>query len=184
MIINYIIKIPNYQTIAMKLLLPLLLLCSTTFAQKLITNKTDEFTGKKIKETSVENLAQPLSGFSYRFSFKKINDNVYFNLRIMSHGSVFAIKDGEVLLLKTADSVIKLSNTEYSISKKGGAGGGLSSGYSEGVSLYFPLNNEAIETIKSKPIVKMRLYTTDGYSEQDVKAAADKRVKQAIALVL
>lgn len=167
----------------MKLLLPLLLFCSTAFAQKLITDKTDEFTGKRIKETSVENLAQPLSGFSYRFSFKKINDNVYFNLKVISHGSVFAIKDGEVLMLKTADSVIKLSNTEYTISKKGGAGGGLSSSYSEGVSLYFRLDNEAIGIIKTKPIVKVRLYTTDGYTEQDVKAAADKRVKNALALV-
>lgn len=168
----------------MKLLLPLLLLSSTAFAQKLITDKTDEFTGKKIKETSVENLAQPLSGISYRFSFKKINDNVYFNLRVISHGSVFAIKDGEVLMLKTADSVIKLSNTEYSISKKGGAGGGLSSSYSEGVSLYFLLSNESIEMIKNKTIQKIRLYTTNGYSEQEIKSAADKRVKDALALIL
>lgn len=168
----------------MKLLLPLLLIYSSAFAQKLITNKTDEFTGNKVKETSVENLAQPLSGFSYRFSFKKINDDVLFNLRVISHGSVFAIKDGEVLMLKTNDSVIKLSNTEYAISKKGGAGGGLSSSYSEGVSLYFRLDNEAIELIKNKPIIKVRLYTTDGYTEQDVKSAADKRVKEALALIL
>jgi hypothetical protein len=168
----------------MKLLLPLLFFCSTAFAQKLITDKTDEFTGKKVKETSVENLAQPLSGIAYRFSFKKIDDNVYFNLRVISHGSVFAIKDGEVSMLKTADSVIKLSNTEYVISKKGGAGGGLSSSYSEGVSLYFRLNNESVELIKSKAIIKVRLYTTDGYTEQDVKASADKRVKDALALVL
>jgi hypothetical protein len=168
----------------MKLLLPLLFFCSIAFAQKLITDKTDEFTGKKVKETSVENLAQPLSGIAYRFSFKKIDDNVYFNLRVISHGSVFAIKDGEVLMLKTADSVIKLSNTEYVISKKGGAGGGLSSSYSEGVSLYFRLNNESVELIKSKAIIKVRLYTTDGYTEQDVKASADKRVKDALALVL
>lgn len=169
----------------MKPLLPLLLLlCSNVFAQKLITDKTDEFTGNKVKETSVENLAQPLSGIAYRFSFRKINDKLYFNLRVISHGSVFAIKDGEVLMLKTADSVIKLSNTEYAISKKGGAGGGLSSSYSEGVSLYFKLDNESIELIKSKPIIKVRLYTTDGYAEQDVKASADKRVKDALALVL
>lgn len=169
----------------MKLLLPLLLLlCSSSFAQKLITNKKDEFTGNKVKETSVENLAQPLSGFSYRFSFKKINDNLYFNLRVISHGSVFAIKDGEVLMLKTADSIIKLSNTEYAISKKGGAGGGLSSSYSEGVSLNFRLDSEAIEMIKNKIIQKIRLYTTDGYTEQEIKAAADKRVKEALALIL
>lgn len=173
----------------MKLLLPLLLfVCSNAFAQKLITDKTDEFTGKKVKETSIENLAQPfkMSGFAYKFTFRKVNDNLYFNLRIMSlSNSVFAIKDGEVLLLKTADTVIKLTNTEYAISKKGGSsGGGLSSAGSEGVSLYFLLNNESVEVLKNKPIVKVRLYTTDGYTEQDVKATADKRVKDALALIL
>jgi len=172
----------------MKPLLPLLLfICSNAFAQKLITDKTDEFTGKKVKETSVENLAQPfkMNGFAYKFSFKKVNDDLYFNLRIMSlSNSVFAIKDGEVLMLKTADTVIKLSNIEYVISKKGGAGGGLSSSYSEGVSIYFPLSKESAELIKQKEIIKIRLYTTDGYSEQDVKVVADKRVKESLALVL
>lgn len=173
----------------MKPLLPLLLLlCSSAFAQKLITDKTDEFTGKKVKETSVENLAQPfkMSGFAYKFSFKKVDDNLYFNVRIMSlSNSVFAIKDGEVLMLKMKDTVVRLSNTDYVISKRGGAGGtGLSSGNSEGVSLYFPLTKESAELIKSKAIVKVRLYTTDGYSEQDVKAASDKRVKDALNLVL
>jgi hypothetical protein len=172
----------------MKSLLPLLLfLCSNVVGQKLVINKTDEFTGKKVKETSVESLAQPfkMSGYTYKFSFKRINEDIYFNLRIMSlSNSVFAIKDGDVLMLKTADTVIKLSNIEYSISKKGGAGPGLSSSGSEGVSLYFPLTNESIEMIKNKPIVKVRLYTTNGYTEQDVKTAADKRIKDALALIL
>lgn len=172
----------------MKLLLPLLLFYSTAFAQKLVTDKTDEFTGKRVKETSIENLAQPfkMSGFAYKFTFRKVNNNLYFNLRIMSlSNSVFAVKDGEVLMLKTADTVIKLTNNEYTISKKGGsAGGGLSSAGSEGVSLYFPLNNESIELIKNKPIVKVRLYTTDGYTEQEIKSAADKRVKEALSLIL
>lgn len=172
----------------MKPLLPLFLLfCSAAFSQKIVTDKKDEFTGNSVKETSVENLAQPLkmSGYSYKFSFKKINENIYLGLRIMSlSNSVFAIKDGEVLMLKTEDTVITLSNTKYEISSRGGAGSGLSSGSSHGVTLYFPLDNEAIQTIKSKMIIKLRLYTTDGYSEQDIKAAADKKVKTAINLIL
>jgi hypothetical protein len=172
----------------MKLILPILLLvCTTAFAQKLVTNKTDEFTGNSVKETSVENLAQPLkmSGYSYKFSFKKINENVYLGLRIMSlSNSVFAIKDGEVLMLKTEDTVITLSNSKYEISSRGGAGGGLSSSNSQGVTLYFSLNKDAVDTLKSKSINKLRLYTTDGYSEQDIKPAADKKVKAALNLIL
>lgn len=172
----------------MKPLLPLfLLVCSTAFSQKIVTDKKDEFTSNTVKETSVENLAQPLkmSGYSYKFTFKKVNENVYLGLRIMSlSNSVFAIKDGEVLMLKTEDTVITLSNLKYEISSRGGAGSGLSSGNSQGVTLYFPLNKEAVDTIKSKSINKLRLYTTDGYSEQDIKAAADKKVKVALDLIL
>lgn len=173
----------------MKLLLPLFIfISSTTLGQHLITNSTDEFTGKKIKETSIENLAQPfkMSGFTYKFSFKKVNDNLYLNLRIMSlSNSVFAIKDGEVLMLKISDTVLKLSNSDYVISKKGGSGApGLSSSTCEGVSLYFPLTSESVDLLKSKPIVKIRLYTTDGFTEQEIKDVADKKVKNALALVL
>jgi pimeloyl-CoA synthetase len=172
----------------MKLLLPLLLFCSTAFAQKLITDKTDEFTHHKVKETSIEILAHPfkMSGFSYDFRFKKVDEDVYLNLRIMlMSNSVFAIKDGRVLLLKMQnDSVIELKNSDYTISKRGAAGNGLSASNCEGASLYFSLSKEDIEMIKNNKIIKVRLYTTDGYTEQDVKAAADKRVKDALALVL
>lgn len=173
----------------MKLLLPLfLLICSNAFAQKLVTNKTDEFTGKKVKETSIETLAKPLkmSGFTYTFAMKKVDENLYLNLRLMSlSNSVFSIKDGSVLSLKMDnDSVINLSNPEYTISKRGGAGAGLTSGNSEGVSLYFLISNENIELLKVHKIVKVRVYTTNGYTDQDIKAAADKKVKDALKLVL
>lgn len=173
----------------MKLLLPLfIIIYSTTYGQKLVTDKTDEFTGAKVKETSVENLAKPfkMSGFAYTFTFRKVDENAFMNLRLMSmSNSVFSIKDGDVLSLKlNNDSIIVLSNAEYTISKRGGAGGGLSSGNSQGVSLHFPLSNNTIDLLKTHSIVKVRIYTTDGYSEQEIKSAASKRVIDALALIL
>jgi hypothetical protein len=176
------------KTQKMKLLLPLLLTCTTTFSQKLVVNKTDEFTGKSIKETSVETLAKPfkMSGFAYTFAFKKENDNLFLNLRLMSmSNSVFSIKDGNILSVKMDnDSVIVLNNQEYAISKTGGAGGGFTSGNSQGTSLYFLLSTENIETLKNRKIIKIRVNTTDGYTEQDIKASADKKVKESLRLVL
>jgi hypothetical protein len=173
----------------MKYLLPLfILICSTTYGQKLVTDKTDEFTGARVKETSIENLAKPfkMSGFAYTFAFRKIDDKIYFNLRLMSmSNSVFSIKDGEILSLKLDnDSIINLSNGEYAISKRGGAGSGLSSGSSQGVSLLFPLSINSIDLLKTRPIVKVRIYTTDGYSEQEIKSSASKRVIDALTLLL
>ena len=173
----------------MKPLLPLLLLlCSTAFAQKLVTDKKDEFTGKYVKETSVEILSHPfkMSGYSYDFRFKSVDTDIYLNLKIMSiSNSVFAIKDGNVLMLKMGnDSILKLSNSEYTISQQGKGASGIVGSACQGVSLYFLLSKEDIHVIKNTKIVKVRLYTTGGYSEQDVKAVADKRVKDALKLVL
>lgn len=173
----------------MKPLLPLLLLlCLNSFAQKLVTNKKDEFTGRYVKETSVEILSHPfkMSGYSYDFRFKSVDTDIYLNLKIMSiSNSVFAIKDGNVLMLKMGnDSILKLSNSEYTISQSGKGASGIVGSACQGVSLYFPLSKEDIETIKNTKIVKVRLYTTDGYTEQVVKAVADKRVKDALKLVL
>lgn len=173
----------------MKLLLPLLLIiCSNAFAQKLVTNKTDEFTGKKVKETSVETLARPLkmSGFSYDFTFKKVDEDLFFKLKIMSlSNSVFAIKDGGVFMIKMEDdSIISLSNSEYTISKTGGGSSGFSGSAVQGATLYFPVSKQYADLLKSKKIVKVRIYTTEGYSEQDVKSNADKKIKAALALIL
>lgn len=156
-------------------------------AQKLVQNSKDEFTGNQIKETSVEKLAHPLkmNGFAYNFSVKRVNDTYFLNLRMMSlNKSVFAIREDSKLMIKLKnDSVITLFAAEFNVSGKGGAGSGLSAGNAEGTSVYYPISNEQIELILQSDISKIRVYTSDGFTEQDIKVAGGRKVKAAFSLL-
>lgn len=161
---------------------------SAVYSQKLVTNSKDEFTGKIVKQTSVEALAAPfkMTGYRYDFSIKQVDSNCYFNLRLTSlSNSVFSIKDGDQFAIKFQDgSVVELTNTEYAISERGKGSTGLSGSMSFGVSLFMLLSKENIDALLSKKITKVRIYTTDGYSDQDIKSNADKKVKAALKLIL
>jgi hypothetical protein len=173
----------------MKQFLPLLLMLSfSATAQKLTTNETDEFTRNQVKETSVEKLAHPfkMSGFAYNFSAKRINDNYYFNLRMMSlNKEVFAIrKDSKLMIRLKNDSIITLLAPSFEVSGTGKAGSGLSAGSAEGTSVYYPISRDEIDLLLSSEIVKLRVYTSEGYTEQDIKEAGSKKVKECFRLVL
>lgn len=172
----------------MKQILPLLILSISVNAQKVTTDKKDQFTGLAVKETSVEQLAHPLkmNGFAYNFSTKKVDDKYYFNLRMMSlNKEVFAInKDSKLMILLKNDSVITLLAPSFVISGKGKAGSGLSAGNAEGLSIDYLISKEEIELLASSDIAKIRVYTSDGYTEQDIKETASKKVKKAFSLIL
>lgn len=156
-------------------------------AQKLAEDEKDEFTGLQVKETSVEKLAHPfkMSGFSYNFAVKKVDDRYYFNLRMMSlNGEVFAIrKDSKFMLRLKNDSVITLLSPSFEVSGKGEAGSGLSASSAQGVSIYYPITKQEISLINASEITKIRVYTSDGFTEQDIKEAGSKKVKAAFSLL-
>jgi hypothetical protein len=172
----------------MKQIIPLLLLSLSVQAQKVTTDKKDEFTGTEVKETSVEKLAHPvkMSGFAYNFSTKKINGQYFLNLRMMSlNKQVFAIrKDSKLMLLLKNDSIITLLAPEFEVSGKGKAGSGLSAQNAEGLRMNYPISEEEIAMILRSDIHKIRVYTSDGYTEQEIKEAGSEKVKKAFGLLL
>jgi hypothetical protein len=155
--------------------------------QRLIVNKKDEFTGNHVKETSVEKLAHPfkMNGFAYNFSAKRVNETFFLNLHMMSlNKEVFAVrKDSRLMIRLKNDSVVTLFATEFDISGRGKAGSGLSSGNAEGASIYYPISADQIKDITESDIVKIRVYTTDGFTEQGIKKNGSEKVKKAFNLL-
>ena len=92
---------------------------SLTFGQKLVTNKIDGFTNSSIKRTSYERLNWSTSFVGY-FRISKINENTYFDLKMMINTSVFSINKGQEIMFKFfSGEIIKLPNIEYAITCTG-----------------------------------------------------------------
>lgn len=154
------------------------LISSYSHAQKIVEDKIDEFTNTSVKRTSQEVLFRAFTeGFGYCIA--RINQSTFMEV-YFSMGRVFAIDEGAELMFKLSDgSVVTLFNSKYDLSNLYSMGG--SSYYY--VRLTFPLRETEIKALKSTPISKLRIYTTDGYFERDVKEKAAKKFIKCLSLV-
>jgi hypothetical protein len=159
----------------------ILILFSTQIkAQKIVENKIDEFTNNKIKRTSW--ISTYTREYRTRFRISKINDNLYLNLK-MANGNVFSINEGQKLMLKLSNGeIIKLHNIEYEITCTGCAAIGFVGSQAQGISVSYGMTQKEMTQIGNQDILKIRIYTTTGYVEDDLKLKYSKRIKKAISL--
>lgn len=154
-----------------------------TFGQTLKEDKVDEFTNQKIKRTSWETLNQTMAFAAY-FRISRINDQDYFDLKLMIGVSVFSIeKDQEIMLKLSNGEIVKLPNCKYAITCKGCGANGLAGSSSEGIQVSYLLNKENFEKIKNSPVAKIRIYTNDGYVEEECKEKYASKILKAINLI-
>ncbi len=139
------------------------------FGQKLEENKVDEFTKAFVKRTSWETI-----NFSNNFlAYSRISkiDNIYYlDVKVTLSDAVFSIEKDDKLMIKTVtDSIITIFNLKYQISCTGcGAKGLIGSGL-EGIEVSYPIPSEMVLYLLTNKIKALRLYTTDGYVEHDIK---------------
>lgn len=149
-----------------KYLLLSLLICFPVFSQncKYEKNEVDEFTGSRIIKLKEKLLAKTSLTTGVSFQIYSINDTKFIEFTYMSN-SVFSFdKDTSRIMLKTKDdeiieipfersdvSDITHSNSFYSKQK-------------------VVLTDDLVSKLENKSIVKFRLYTSNGYMEEDVKS--------------
>jgi hypothetical protein len=143
----------------MKQLIILALIPFAVYGQKITENKKDDMTGHTIIKTSKERLTGMSSNW-IKAGVIKINNAEYLALTISNGGSFFIIREGAELMIKLDnDSIIKgYSNSLESAND--GVGG------KQADCIYKFANTEPL---KSKNISKIRVYTTEGYVDFDVK---------------
>lgn len=152
----------------MKFFLLLLLLPCFCFSQT-ISSKKDEFTKAMITETSWEKIVMGWQMAGY-MRIRKIDNSYYLQFKVMRNNSVFSVREDAELMLKTLkDSVITLKNIKYEITCRGCGAVGFAGSNGLGVELSFALNDEQIEFLRTNSIDKIRLYASDGYSEEKIK---------------
>jgi hypothetical protein len=138
---------------------------------KYARNEVDEFTKNKVVETKSEWLAPNVG-----YSLKKINDSKFLRLEINLF-TVFSIRDGAKLMFLTDhDEPITMLFPKYEISRVGSA----SNFY---IVEYLELTADLIERFKNEKINKIRFYTTDGYSDRDIKEKRDKKFKELLKCI-
>lgn len=152
-------------------------------AQKIAENKVDEFTKNTVKRTSWEAI-QRTSTLTAYCRVSKINDVVYLELRCMLGGYVFAIDKGDKLMLMTdTDSVITLLNGKYEISCKGCGSINITGSALQGAELSYLVSNDEFNFLLNNRVKKLRLYTTKGYVEAELKDKFSETLMKEFALI-
>jgi len=157
----------------MKKIILLTLILTTNFILgqncKYKINETDEFTKNKILETKAElfTISGMGLGFSCGYSLKKINENKYLKLSISSP-SIFTLRQGSEIMFKTdKEETINLKFPETVIAD-GQYNSTLKSTH-WGAYILIPIPNDINERLLNEKISKLRVYTGDGYIDDDIK---------------
>jgi len=142
------------------LLLLLLMLPFTAFSQKIKSDKVDDFTGKRVAYTSWEKLAGGLfDNLMYRFRVNGTNRYLDVEWNV---GKVTACNKGDKLILKLFnDSIIEFKNTAYTITESKL----ISKSIYEILDITYEVPTGELEYYP----LKLRLYTTSGYYDLNIK---------------
>lgn len=151
--------------------------------QKLAENKVDDFTNNSVKRTSWETINMDMKFTAY-FRLSKINDAMYFDLKMMIGGGVFAIGEDQELMFKLKDGqIVKLKNLEHTITCRGCGANGLSGSNAHGLKVSYLITAEQAGLLTDSVVEKIRIYTTDGYVEDDLNSKTNSKIQRALALI-
>lgn len=153
-------------------------------AQKLAEDKKDEFTGAVVKRTRWEQFSGKLKHFSY-IRASRIDNSFFIGYKLSLSNHVFGVSKDAKLMLKLADSsVITATAIESQVTCKGCGAINIMGGTGPGMNMEYSLPaDKFLDLLKSK-VVKVRVYTTDGYSEAEIKEGnAEDFLKQAELLI-
>ncbi len=168
-----------------KLFFITIFLCFTSisFAQELKVNEIDDFTNERVKITSWKTITMNMQFTAY-FKIAKINDNIFFHLKLIFGSRVFSIKEDQELMFKLENGdVISLFNPKFIISCRGCGSIDINGSGMQGVHIAFPMPYQKSVMLEDNVIEKFRIYTSKGYIENWLKPKNDKKIKKALALV-
>ena len=150
--------------------------------QSIAEDKIDEFTKTSIKRTSWESLTSSIIYTSY-FRFSKINDDFFLDIKLID-GNVFSIDEGQKIMFKLSnDKILALQNLEHQITCTGCGAKGFVGSTGQGIQVSYPLNKENFDMLKEYDVLKIRIYTSEGFREGDLKTKNLKKFKKGLSLI-
>lgn len=157
-------------------------LTSSLHAQELEKNKIDDFTGKRTIETSWEKLAWGTgvpSGIYARI--RSIDRTMILDMKYMIGSACVISKDNKLMLMDEKGKVHNLNPTDIFYGTIGGGSIGLAGSSGIGVYAHYYGN---LNFLKNNKITKIRIYTTDGYYEKEIKKKYQETLSKLFQLVV
>ena len=163
-----------------KLFLLIVLVSVFGFSQKdckFKINKIDDFTKEKYILTDNKVASFDMQENQILFYFLSNKEN-YLGVKISfsGHHSIIINQNQSISLLFDNGNVIDLKNTNIEAGKLKGNGGLLSS---TDFDILFVLNEDLVNSLKTK-IVKIRVNTTDGFKDFDVKEKRYNKILETL----
>lgn len=152
--------------------------------QEITEDKTDEFTNNRVVRTSWENIKKGFMKEPLKFRINHIDGNNFIELKIYTQNSVTSIKESHFFYLKFKDeSIIKFPCIGHYISERGAASTGISGSDVLGINPAYRLEAEDLQKLILNVPVKLRIETSDGYIEEELKSGLAKKFKKAATVV-
>jgi len=151
------------------------------YSQEIVKNEIDEFEKIRIIETNWIPIYKGfIPGKTYLFRFSSYDSVRTLDIKIStSNNLIFGVNSGEgIVVLKCDDTTfIKFNNLNYKMTEPRGGTEGIWGGNTYGVWIKLTLNNFS-QLGKISRINKIRIYTTEGYFEEDIsKVKSDELIE-------
>lgn len=164
----------------MKKILTLLLLIfitGQTFSQKLVKDEVDEFTGIAVRETSLERITWSKK-LVYSISYTQ-TDSFYFQSLEIGLPGVFSMDQNDEIMFKLSDGkIMTFKNMKYGISRTWGTLGW------QALTVGMIITQEELNELIENPPVKIRVYTSTGFVEEEVAERYIDIIPNSIELLL
>jgi len=164
----------------------MLLLPLGAFSQKITKDYTDEFTGIHERQTNWEGIGTNNKWTAHVSFLEAEKEILYMDIRIIIESlrnNYYSISKGDKMMIKLSnDSVISLTSTaDFSCCKGCGAVNFFGSG-ANGISARYQVLDDETDALKKYAVVKIRLYTSKGHLELDLKEKKQEVIKSLINL--
>lgn len=173
-----------------KILLSFLFLVSAAMMSqncKYKTNEVDEFTKNTILETKggILTMSGMGFGFSAGYSMKKINNTKFLNF-FVNNSSVFTLREDDEIMFKTdSDNVISFKYPKTTIPNyvPGTRIGTTTTPSMYSANILIEISDDNYRKLLAEKILKLRVYTSDGYIDNDIKSKRANSFQEALKCI-
>ena len=152
-------------------------------AQKVSEDYVDEFTKNHIKRTDWETLTFEMKAVTH-YQLCKIDNQYFIQLKIMLGDVFFSINKDDELMLKLAnDEIVTLKNIKYTTTCVGCGSTGFNGSQSQGICVAYNIDNEQYLLLKQNSVSKIRIYTSKGFIDLEIKNKKADILQKVLKLI-